>query len=87
MQEWTRQPPVLSAPPKAQGTIPPCTCKLHPVLTCVARLTCTFVAIDFVDAPPVVAGFALTVIQVDLTIETCTVAQIKVKGVMEFSTF
>lgn len=50
----------------------PCTCKLHPVLTCVARLTCTLVAIDFVDAPPVVAGFALTVVQVHLTIETCT---------------
>lgn len=56
--------------PKLKGRSP-CTCKLHPVLTCVARLTCTFVAIDFVDAPPVVAGFALTVIQVHLTIETC----------------
>lgn len=41
------------------------------MLTCVARLTGTFVAIDFVDAPAVVAGFALAVVQVDLTIETC----------------
>lgn len=40
--------------------------------SCVAWLTCTLVAIDFVDAPPVVAGFALTVIQVHLTIETCS---------------
>lgn len=54
---------------------PPCICKLHPVLTCVARLTCTLVAVDFVDAPPVVAGFALTVVQVHLTIETFKLEQ------------
>lgn len=42
----------------------------HP--SCVAGLTCTLVAIDFVDAPPVVAGFALTVVQVDLTVESCS---------------
>lgn len=48
----------------------PCTCKLLPVLTCVARLTRTLVAIYFVDAPPVVTGFALTVVQVHLTIKT-----------------
>lgn len=39
--------------------------------SCVAGLACTLVAIDFVDAPPVVAGFALTVVQVNLAIETC----------------
>lgn len=41
------------------------------MLTCVARLTGTFVAIDFVDAPAIVAWFALAVVQVDLAIETC----------------
>lgn len=57
--------------PKLRGPSP-CTCKLHPVLTCVSRLTSTLVAIDFVDALPVVTRFALTVIQIDLTVETCT---------------
>lgn len=42
-----------------------------PMLTCVARFTGTFVAIDFVDAATVVARFAFAVIQVDLAIETC----------------
>lgn len=41
------------------------------MLTYVAGFTCTLVAVDFVDAPPVVAGFALAVVQVDLAIETC----------------
>lgn len=40
--------------------------------SCVAGLTCTLVAVNFVDTPPVVAGFVLTVIQVYLTIETCS---------------
>lgn len=39
--------------------------------TCVARLACTLVAIDFVNAPPVVAGFALAVVKVHLAVETC----------------
>lgn len=30
--------------------------------SCVAWFTCTLIAVDFVDASPVVAGFALTVI-------------------------
>ena len=68
-QQWTRQPPVLAAPPKAQGPPPPHLYFL-PVLTCVARLACTLVAVDFVDAAAVVAGFALTVVQVHLTVET-----------------
>lgn len=38
--------------------------------SCVTWLTCTLVAIDFVDALPVVAGLALTVIQVYFTVET-----------------
>lgn len=46
-----------------------CTCKLHPLLTCVAWLTCTLVAIDFVYASPIVTGFALAVVQVHLTID------------------
>lgn len=54
--------------PKLRGPSP-CTCKLHPALTCVAGLACTLVAVDFVDAPPVVAGFALTVVKVDLAVE------------------
>lgn len=40
--------------------------------SCVAGLTRTLVAVDFVDAPSIVAGFALTVVQVHLTIETCS---------------
>lgn len=40
--------------------------------SCVAGLACTLIAVDFVDAPPVVAWFALTVVQVHLTIETCS---------------
>lgn len=59
--------------PKLRGP-PPCTCTLPPGLTCVARLACTFVAIYFVDAPPVVAGFALAVVQIHLTIKTCRFA-------------
>lgn len=59
--------------PKLRGP-PPCTCTLQPGLTCVARLACTFVAIDFIDAPPVVAGFALAVVQIHLTIKTCRFA-------------
>lgn len=68
--ERTRQPPVAPSPSKAHGTIPLHT-KPRPLLTCVARLACTLVAIDFVDAPPVVTGFALAVIQVHLTVESC----------------
>lgn len=40
--------------------------------SCVARFTCTLIAVDFVDAPPIVAGFALTVVKVDLAVETCS---------------
>ena len=70
-EEWARQPAVLPTPPKAQGTIPP-----QPVnstqcsLTCVAWLARTLIAVDFVNASPVVAGFALTVVQVHLAVET-----------------
>lgn len=39
---------------------------------CVAGFACTFVAVDFINAPSVVAGFALTVVQVHLTVETCS---------------
>lgn len=39
-----------------------CTCKLHPLLTCVTRLTCTLVAIDFVNTSAVVTGFVLAVV-------------------------
>lgn len=56
-------PPLLSSP--APVELRP------PMLTCVARFTGTFVAIDFVDAPAVVTRFALAVVQVDLAIETC----------------
>lgn len=40
--------------------------------SCVTWLTCTLVAIDFVDALPVVAGLALTVVQVHLAVKTCS---------------
>lgn len=73
------------------GVDPPATCRTHPfqssgdhpfhtkprpLLTCVARLACTLIAIDFVDAPPVVTGFALTVIQVYLTVESCRLTHV-----------
>lgn len=68
----------LPAPPKklrGPSTPSPATTapvKLRPpALTCVAGLTGAFVAVDFVDAPAVVAGFALAVVQVDLAVETC----------------
>lgn len=38
--------------------------------SCVTWLTCTLVAIDFVDALPIVTGFALTVVQIHLAVET-----------------
>lgn len=38
--------------------------------SCVTGLACTFIAIYFVDALPVVTGLALAVIQVHFTIET-----------------
>lgn len=56
--------------PKLRGPSP-CTCKPHPVLTCVAWLTCTLIAVDFVYASSIVTGFALTVVQVHLTVKTC----------------
>lgn len=74
LQDRTRQPPVRPAPPHAQGTVP-CTCKPHPALTCVAWLACTLVAVDFVDALPIVAGLALAVVKVYLAVETCELEQ------------
>lgn len=78
---------------------PPATCHTHPfqssgdqplhakprpLLTCVARLACTLIAIDFVDAPPVVTGFALTVIQVYLTVESCRLTHVWVNEITKF---
>lgn len=37
---------------------------------CVTRLTCTLVAIDLVNAPPIFTGLALAVVQVHLTVES-----------------
>lgn len=58
--------------------------------SCVARLAGTLIAVDFVDAPPVVARLALTVVKVHLTIETCgsfgTGADVGVLSVLAGST-
>lgn len=51
------------------------------MLTGVAGFTCTLVAVDFVDAPPVVAGSALAVVQVYLAIETCRLERMLAKDV------
>lgn len=76
-QKQTHQPPVKSAPPKAQGDHSPCTCTFYPGLTCVAWLAGTLVAIDFVDALPKVTGLALTVVQVHFAVQAYITTEIK----------
>lgn len=44
---------------------------VHEMLTCVAGLTGTLVAVDLVDAGPIVAGIALAVVNVDFTVDSC----------------
>ena len=49
---------------------------VDPVLTCVTWLTCTLIAVDLVNAPPVVTGLALTVIQIHLTVKACQTTKV-----------
>lgn len=44
---------------------------VYEFLTCVAGFTGTLVAIDLVDAGPIVAGIALAVVNVDFTVDSC----------------
>ncbi len=41
------------------------------LFTCVAGFTGTFVAIDLVDAGPIVTGIAFAVVNVDFTVDSC----------------
>lgn len=44
---------------------------VYKLLTCVAGFTGTLVAIDLVDAGPIVTGIALAVINIDFTVDSC----------------
>lgn len=47
------------------------TSPVYKLLTCISGFTGTLVAIDLVDAGPVVAGIALAVVNIDFTVDSC----------------
>lgn len=47
------------------------TSPVYKLLTCISRFTGTLVAVDLVDAGPIVAGIALAVVNIDFTVDSC----------------
>lgn len=44
---------------------------VYKLLTSISGFTGTLVAIDLVDASPIVAGIALAVVNIDFTVDSC----------------